>query len=225
MALAALAVVGSAATASAAGGRSVNGHELTATERANVEWIAANTVPRLAGDRESRLDTAALVTWWTLKEGVLGLENPHEYSHCDGDRLDPLASCEPECCWQVGISAIQETTFELARAEEVAERLYPGSTADEVLAHTASYAGYPAGSDGHDVIVNSTGAVRTSWLLRNHGVGFTLNAPQIEAECVAESLSWCFGTGWDTTAKYAPDKESAMGSIADLRAILSDLAR
>jgi len=210
--------------ASAEAGMLVNGQELTATEEANVRWIAANTVPRLEGDRDGRVAVAAQVTWWTLKEGVLGLENPHEYSNCDDVSRDPLWDCRPQCCWQVGISAVQEPNFEPARVEEVAQRLYPGSTVDDVLAHTATYAGYPAGGDGHELIVNSTGSFRNSWLLRNHGVGFTLNAPQIESECVDGSLSWCYGTGWDTTAKYAPDKEASMGSIADLTAILGELA-
>jgi hypothetical protein len=201
----------------------VNGHELTATEEANVRWIADNTVPRLAGDRETRLTAAARVTWWTLKEGVLGLENPHGFSHCDGTRLDPLDACEPECCWQVGIAAIQPQTFDPARAEQVAEELYPGNTAADVLAHTAVYAGYPEGSAGYERITQSSGSFRNSWLVRNHGVGFALNAPQVEAECIEDSLSWCFGTGWDTTAKYAPDKTAAMGSIEDLRAILDGL--
>jgi hypothetical protein len=208
-----------APTAVAQAGLVVNGHQLTAAEEANVRWIAANTVPRIGGD----VDAAALVTWWSLKEGVLGLANPHEFSHCDGSRLDPLASCAPECCWQVGISAVQEPNFDLTRSAEVALSLYPGSTVDEVLAHTATYSGYPEGTAGHDAIVDSTGSFRNSWLLRNHGVGFVLNAPQVAAECVVDSLSWCYGTGWDATAKYAPDRAAALGSIEDLRAILAGL--
>lgn len=198
----------------------VNGHQLTDTEEANVRWIAENTVPRIGGD----VDAAALVTWWSLKEGVLGLENPHEFSHCDNRRLDPLESCAPQCCWQVGIAAVQEPNFEPAEAAEVAERLYPGMTADEVLAHTATYSGYPEGTPGHDTIVSSTGQFRNSWLLRNHGVGFALNAPQVEAECVVDSLHWCYGTGWDTTAKYAPDRSAALRAIEDVRAILAQLS-
>lgn len=202
----------------------VNGHQLTAPEEANVRWIADNTVARLDGDRDTRLTKAARVTWWSLKEGVLGLENPHTYSNCDNVRLDPLASCQPQCCWQVGNSATQVTTWDLARLEEVAQQRYPGESVEEVLAHTADYAGYPKGSAENEQVVNSTGLFRSSWMLRNHGVGFELNAPQVKAECIDDSLSWCYGTGWDTTAKYAPDKAASMGSIEDLRAILSDLA-
>lgn len=197
----------------------VNGHRLTTAEAANVRWIAANTVPRIGGD----LDAAALVTWWSLKEGVLGLDNPHGFSHCDNRRLGPLESCAPQCCWQVGISAVQVPTFDLARTTATAERLYPGWSADQVLAHTATYAGYPPGTPGHDAIVDATGGFRNSWLLRNHGVGFVLNAPQVEAECVVGSLGWCYGTGWDTTARYAPTKAAAMRSVEDLRTILAQL--
>lgn len=223
-ALAVLTALAPAASAAPREGLVVNGHQLTQTEEANVRWIADNTVPRLEGDRDSRLTAAARVTWWTLKEGVLGLENPHSYSHCDNERLDPLASCAPQCCWQVGVSAVQEPNYDHARVEEVAERLYPGQTAQQVLEHTASYAGYPAGTDGYEVITNATGDFRNSWLLRNHGVGFTLQSPQVKAECIDDSLSWCYGTGWDTTARYAPDKAASLGSIDDLYAILDQLA-
>ncbi|SCK16011.1 hypothetical protein H181DRAFT_01091 [Streptomyces sp. WMMB 714] len=210
--------------ADAEAGIVVNGHQLTAPEEANVRWIAENTVPRLDGDRASRVTAAARVTWWSLKEGILGLENPHTYSNCDNVRLGPLDSCEPSCCWQVGNSAVQVTTFDQARIEEVAQQLYPGESVDQILAHTADYAGFPEGSAENEQVVNSTGLFRTSWLLRNHGVGFALNAPQVKAECIDDSLHWCYGTGWDTTAKYAPDKASAMGAIDDLYAALDQLA-
>lgn len=202
----------------------VNGHELTAAEEANVRWIAEKTVPRLDGDRDSRLTDAARVTWWSLKEGILGLENPHTYSNCDNVRLEPLDSCEPSCCWQVGNSAVQVTNYDQARIEEVARQLYPGESVEQILAHTADYAGFPKGGAENEQVVNSSGLFRSSWLLRNHGVGFTLQAPQVEAECIVDSLDWCYGTGWDTTAKYAPDKASSMGAIDDLYAILDGLA-
>jgi hypothetical protein len=201
-----------------------NGYQLTANEDANVRWIARNTMPRIEGTRSERLTKASRVTWWTLKEGVLGLANPHPYSNCDNVHIDPVANCYPTCCWQIGIAAVQEGNYSLTSTEATAVRLYPGSTVQQVLAHTATYSGYPSGTYGYDRIVNSTGDFRNSWLLRNHGVGFTHQAPTVYAECVSGSYSWCYGTGWNTTARYAPTKSAALRVIAELNATLDGLA-
>lgn len=208
----------------AVSGLVVNGHQLTASETASVRWIAQNTMPRITGTRADRLTNASRVTWWSLKEGVLGLSNPHSFSHCDNQRIDPLASCAAQCCWQVGIAATQEPNYSLAATEATAVRLYSGWTVRQVLAHTATYAGYPSGTSGHQRIVDSTGDFRNSWLLRNHGVGFTHQAPTVRDECVNASLSWCYGTGWTTTARYAPNRSAAMRAIGELHGILDALA-
>ncbi|MGH3730691.1 MAG: hypothetical protein ACRDTU_18345, partial [Micromonosporaceae bacterium] len=56
-----------------------------------------------------------------------------------------------------------------------------------------------------------------------HGIGFALQLGTIQRECVNGAESWCFGTGWDTSEWYAPNKDAAMGAIDDLRGILSNL--
>lgn len=201
----------------------VNGHRLLTNEEAAVRWLAANTVARVPGTLSEKLTTVSRVGWWSLKEGVLNLANPHSYSNCGDYDHNPLAGCTaPQ--WQVGIGAAQEGTFSLSQTEAMATQLYPGSTARDVLVHTATYAGYPVGSAGHNQIVNSTGSFRNSWLLRNHGVGVTLNEPIVTSECVDRSLSWCYGTGWDTTIWYAPNRTAALRAIGELRSILYALA-
>ena len=206
-----------------AAGLVVNGHQLLANEEASVRWIAANTMPRVAGTLSERLTLVSRVSWWSLKEGVLGLPNPHSYSHCDTGDRNPLATC-PVDVWQVGIAAAQQQTFALSQTEALATQLYPGWTVRDVLAHTATYAGYPAGTAGYNQIVNSVDSFRNSWLLRNHGIGFTLNAGIVTDECVSNSDLWCYGNGWPETAWYAPNRAAAMRAIGELRSIMYALA-
>jgi uncharacterized protein YgiM (DUF1202 family) len=201
----------------------VNGHRLLTNEESAVRWIASNTMPRVQGTLSDRLTLVSRVSWWSLKEGVLGLNNPHSYSHCGNGDKGPLTVCTTEV-WQVGLAATQVRTFTLGQAEAMATQLYPGWTVRDVLAHTATYAGYPAGSAGYDQIVNSTNDFRTSWLLRNHGVAFTLNAPLVADECIATTSEWCFGTGWDEETWYAPNRTASLRSIGELRSILYALA-
>lgn len=201
----------------------VAGHQLLANEEASVRWIAANTMPRVAGTLSQRLTSVSRVAWWSLKEGVLGLTNPHSYSHCDNGDRNPLATC-PVSVWQIGIAAMQQQNATLSQSEAAATQLYPGWTVQDVLAHTATYAGYPVGTAAYNQIVNSTGSFRNSWLLRNHGVGFTLNEPIVSYQCVDNSFSWCYGTDWAETTWYAPNRTAALRAIGELRSILYALA-
>lgn len=206
----------------------VNGFTLTANEAANVRRIAASVVPRLAGTREDKLRVAARVTWWSLKEGVLGLSNPIGYSNCNtpwGDRrIGPLEVCSPGRAWQVGAAAVQVPGRTLAQLEAKARELHPGLVVYDVLWRTAVDAGYAHGTATHNAIVSSTGDLRRSWLLRNGAVGFTFEEPTVTYECINNSYGWCFGSGWDTTARYAPTRAAAMRSINDLAAIFDRLA-
>ncbi|MDT0532403.1 SH3 domain-containing protein [Micromonospora sp. DSM 115977] len=201
----------------------VNGHRISADEEKWVRWIAANTMPRIAGTRSTRLVNASRVTWWSLKEAALEMDNVHPYSHCGG-LIGPLALCPSGAAWQVGIAAVQVPNFSLSENEAVALQLYPGWTVRQVLAHTASYSGYPSGTATHDAIVNSTGSLRNSWLLRNHGVGFTQVTKDVARECVTGSLYWCYGTGWLESRLYAPNKAASLRVIGELNAILDGLA-
>ncbi len=102
--------------------------------------------------------------------------------------------------------------------------LFPGMTDAQLLSGVAVEAGYPVGTAEHARIVGSTGALRASWLLRVTAIGFFRQAPIVTDECIGASKSWCYGTGWITSAAYAPDKASAMRAMSDLRAILDFLS-
>ncbi|MBL8954462.1 MAG: SH3 domain-containing protein [Myxococcaceae bacterium] len=211
----------------AGGALVVNGFTLTANEDANVRRIAANVVPRLTGTRADQVRVASRVTWWSLKEGVLGLANPIGYSNCNtpsGDRrIGPLEVCSPGRAWQVGASAVQVPGRTLASLEATARQLHPGLGVYDVLWRTAVDAGYANGTSTHAGIVSSTGDLRRSWLLRNGAVGFTYEEPTVTAECINASYAWCYGTAWDTTARYAPNRAAALRSIQDLAAIFERL--
>jgi hypothetical protein len=208
----------------------VNGNTLTTTQAAWVHYVALCVVPRLEGVRDDRLTAAARVAWWSLKEGLLDLRrdpNAVGFSLCHqptGDaRIGPLEVCGAGAAWQVGASAIQVPCCTLTEVQSTAARLFPELTEDALLSRTAAEAGY-AGTATETGIVGSTGSLRASWLLRASPVGFTFQAPIVTNECVTGSRSWCYGTGWSTSASYAPDRASALGAIDDVRAILDALA-
>ena len=166
------------------------------------------------------------MAWWSLKEGVLFLDNPIVYSNCafetGSEYIGPLETCPSGRAWQVGLSGIQVPTFLDGEPEHQVGVLFPSSTEDEVLAKTAGEALLSAGEI--DSVVASTGALRSSWLLRNSPIGFELQVDIVVNECVDGSYSWCYGTGWTATTLYAPDKDAAMQSIDDIRGILDGLA-
>ena len=204
----------------------VNGHPVAEPACGWLEYIGREVVPALAGSRDDRLDVAATVAWWSLKEGVLFLTNPIVYSNCgfvDGSEyIGPLETCPTGQAWQVGISGIQVPTFLDSRPSQQAAALYPSLTEDEVLEATAADALLSASETAS--VVASTDDLRTSWLLRNSPIGVTLQVDLVHNECVVGSYGWCYGTGWTATSLYAPDKPAAMGSIADIRAVLDGLA-
>jgi hypothetical protein len=206
----------------------VNGWQLNATQDKWVRWIAQYTVPKLQGTREQRLTVASRVAWWSLKEGVLDLANPFPFSLCSttsGDvRIGPLDTCAAGRAWQVGLSGIQVPNVSMATVQSTSASIHSTLTEAQVLAATASQAGYAAGTSTHTSIVNSSGDLRKSWLLRNHAVGITLQEPIVTRECVTNAYGWCYGTGWTTTARYAPNRTEALESMAELKATLNGLA-
>ncbi len=206
----------------------VNGYQLTATQDKWVRWIATYTVPKLQGTREARLTVAARVAWWSLKEGVLDLANPFPYSNCNtasGDvRIGPLETCAAGRAWQVGLSGIQVPNISMAQAQDTTRAIHSTLTETQVLAATANQAGFATGTSTYNGIVNSSGDLRKSWLLRNHAVGITLQEPMVTRECITNSYVWCYGTGWSTTARYAPNRAEALESIQELKAAMDGLA-
>jgi hypothetical protein len=205
----------------------VNGHPVDEPACGWLEYFGREVVPALAGNRDERLDVAATVAWWSLKEGVLFLDNPIVYSNCafeDGSAyIGPLETCPSGRAWQVGISGIQVPTFLDDRPAQQAGILYPGLTVDDVLELTAAEALLDP-SETAALLASGDTVLRTSWLLRNSPIGVTLQVDLVVSECVDGSYSWCFGTGWTATSLYAPDKDAAMRSIEDIRAVLDGLA-
>ncbi len=205
----------------------VNGHSVDQPACGWLEYYGRDIVPALSGSRDERLDTAATVAWWSLKEGVLFLENPISYSNCafetGSEYIGPLETCPSGRAWQVGISGIQVPTYLDDRPAEQAAILYPGMTIDEVLEWTGNEA-MLATSEIDSIVASDDVVLRTSWLLRNSPIGVTLQVPLVISECVEGSYSWCYGTGWTSTSLYAPDKDAAMQSIDDIRAVLDTLA-
>src|SRR5262249_37432019 len=102
-------------------------------------------------------------------------------------------------------------------------RLMSGRTVDSLLQETAALAGYSSGSIASG-IVSSTGMLRVSWLLRVPVLGFTAAEEEVVGECIDDDRSWCYGTSWDETKKFAPNRDEAFRAIKDIVAILDALA-
>lgn len=207
----------------------VNGHPLTARERQWMQYVADHVLPDLPGTWERKLEIASRTAWWSLKEGTFDTMNPAKYSNCNtasGDRLiGPLESCGAGRAWQVGLAAVQVPNQTLGEIEAIAHEAYPDRSLEQVLAEAAAEAGFASSSGTAQAIVASTGSLRKSWLLRNSAVGFTAcERDEVVPECIAGSRSWCYGSGWDTTRWYAPNKAAAMRSIADIERLLARLA-
>lgn len=206
----------------------VNQHKLTANEEKWMRWIASKTMPRLSGTRDGRLTVASRVGWWSLKEGILGLDNPLVFSSGYDPYTDqnvPLAPLQtwPYSVWQVGIAGIQVYNVDAVAAENTMKSLYPGMTSAQILGQTAISAGFASGTSTYNAIVNSSGALRRSWVLRNHGAGFTMEEPFVTADCVNGTQYWCWGS-WYPSSYYSPNKTEALESIREVKAILDSLA-
>ncbi len=206
----------------------VNGHALTARERQWMQYVADHVLPHLPGTRERQLQIASRAAWWSLKEGTFDTQNPAKYSNCNtssGDRLiGALDVCGAGRAWQVGLAAVQVPNHSLTQIEAFAREVFPDKSLEEVLAEAAGEAGFAADSSTALAIVGSTGSLRKSWLLRNSAVGFTVvERGEVVPECITGSLSWCYGSGWDTTRWYAPNKAAALRAIADISRLLDRL--
>ncbi|MDB4937706.1 MAG: hypothetical protein JWP87_4678 [Labilithrix sp.] len=207
----------------------VNGHVLSAREQAAMMVIAGDVVPRLEGSRDDRLTLSARGAWWALKEGTWEQSLPaiYGYSNCNsasGDStIGPTEVCEPGRAWQVGLAAVQVPGHGVAELEALAPKLFPGMATAALLADVVAKAGEAKAVS--DEIVASTGSLRASWLLRVPALGMAVVVPgEIVPECIDGAKSWCFGSVWDETKKFAPTKGAALVSIADLRRILASLS-
>jgi hypothetical protein len=213
----------------------VRGTKLGTTQSKWVSQIGKQIVPEMRGTRSERLDKAAYVAWWSLKEGVLDLDNALAYSNCHfppDQHIGPLSVCpNANNAWQVGISGVQAAWRTLSDVESLAIKVHPEKSTTQILIDAASAAGFGPSTSTGKAIASSTGRLRLSWLLREGAVGFEAQYPTVKSECFVTCSSgwestckWCFGSGWTTSAKFAPTRSASQQSISDLRAIFNGLA-
>jgi hypothetical protein len=196
---------------------------LNPSERRWVDFIRSNIVGRLEGGDADRAETAAIVTWWSLKEGILDLASPLRQNLCHAGGADhaigDLATCPAGSAWQVGIAGIQPGAVTLAQVQAVASRLYPGISLVSLLDQIAVASGIQGAAV--DQIRNSTGDLQKSWLLRDGPIAFTLQRPFVEKGCLGSSAaSWCFGS-WDSARRFASDAATVRGTIDELAGYFS----
>jgi len=211
--------------ASAPSELNVNGHTLQGNEERWVRYVGMTVVPQLSGDRSNRLRVAARASWWGLKEGTFSKGNPHAFSSCGSNLpLGPLDTCSAGRAWQVGLAGVQVPNFSEQQVINVVHALWPARTLSDVLAETARLANFDPTQGTGAAIVASDGVLRKSWLLRHPSVGLTLVEQNVTAECINAMKTWCYGTVWDQTKLYAPTREAALQSVADLTTIFDALA-
>jgi hypothetical protein len=206
----------------------VNGVQLDWRQERWIRTIARAVVPEMLGTAGERLDKASYVAWWALKEGVLNVNNPLSYSNCSfppDKHIGPLEICPNENnAWQVGISGVQSAWRSVESVETLAVSVHPEKSITDVLADAARLAGFGAATTTGQSIAASTDRLRMSWLLRDGAVGFEAQYRPVYDQCFVRQESWCFGTGWSSTASFAPDRAGAEQSVADLRSIFEALA-
>jgi hypothetical protein len=205
----------------------VNGHTVDEPACGWLYYIALEVVPLLEGTRSERVDKAAVVGWWSLKEGVLFLDYALSYSNCgytDGQRhIGPLEVCPSGLAWQVGLAAVQVPDHPFDDVVATALRLFPGMSVEEILEAAAVEAGLSS-AEVAAVVASTDQSLRKSWLLRSSPVGFTHEEGLVTDQCIDRRLSWCFDDGWYPSNLFAPDYDSAMAAIEDVRAIIDALA-
>lgn len=220
----------------------VAGYSLNETQQIWLDYIADYVLPQLTtyyGSREQALDSAAVVAWWTLTEGVLGFKqdihpkNPVSYSNCDGVKTQSATEVCTGNNWQIGIGAIQspistaDANADIPGLEDILLEGYPGQTVESVLRMISQHAGYAANGATENAIVDSSGPLRAAWLNRVGVVSFVQQYPTVIYECWEQCKSWCFqscGRGsWSETDKWAPNRAQAEAAIADLRDLIDQL--
>lgn len=206
----------------------VRGIDLDAEQDLWVRYIAAEIVPQVPGSSSERIDKSAYVTWWALKEGVLNVNNPLSYSNCSfppDQLIGPVDVCpNSNNAWQVGISGVQAAWRTLESVEQIAAAVFPPQTVGEILTDAAATAGFGSTTSLGQTIATSDDRLRLSWLLRRGPVAFEAQYPVVYDECFVSVETWCFGTGFPTSASFAPNQAAALQAIADLKAIFTALS-
>ena len=188
----------------------VAGTTLTANQ---TKWLAEieAAVPKLPGTPQERARRAAIVAWWALKEGVLGLGNPYLHNLCTRGGTDVTIGHQEACAstWQVGISGIQVPNVTDAQVANMAAQIYPGVSTNDVLTRIATAAGIAPSS-----LTGTTGRVRSGWLLRDPAIGIALQWPFAD-DCVSGGPSWCYGS-WAEARAFASSTSRIQSVIGEL---------
>lgn len=208
----------------------VRGVKLDSEQDLWVRYVAVHVVPKVPGTAAQRIDKSAYVTWWALKEGVINVNNPLSYSNCSippDKHIGPLEICPNENnAWQVGLSGVQAAYRTLASVEKIALTVFPQKTIGEMLSESAVTAGFGVGTPGTvqgTAIANADDRLRLSWLLRHSPIGFEAQYPPVYDQCFVNQKAWCFGTGWASSANFAPTQADAKVAVADLKSIFQTL--
>ena len=142
----------------------------------------------------------------------------------------PLVVCPPGVAWQVGLAAVFVPNFpDDQQVLNTVQMLWPGRAVTDVLGEAAQTAGFdPTANTTGVAIVNSTGVLKKSWLLRHTVVGMTLEEPIITGRCIQPAMppGDCIGVqaGNPGSKLYAATKEDMLRSISDLVAIFDQLS-
>jgi hypothetical protein len=189
-----------------------------------VRYIAEQVVPLVPGTEAERIDKFAHVTWWSLREGVLHMDNPLSYSNCSippDEYIGPVDVCpDPGNAWQVGLSGVQAAWQTLEGVETVALTVLRQKSRSQILVDAAATAGFGASTSLGQTIATSTDRLRISWLLRNGPVGFEAQYPAVHRQCFVDVQPWCFASA----NPFAPSQAAALAVIADRAAIFAALS-
>lgn len=199
----------------------VNGREPDVDACGWLHYVGRRVTPRLVGGRSERLTTAALGTWWALKEGHLSRINAIVRSQCGAQEIGALDVC-PGGTWRVGLADARVDAAALPELETLATRLYDGAMPSGILRTTANEAALALGDA--TAIMQSEGALRASWLLRNSAVGISVQAEVVRRDCVEQTLPICTGSATTEERYFASTPDDVRRSLDDLQALFDQLA-
>ncbi|MBI2588997.1 hypothetical protein HYW35_02215 [Candidatus Saccharibacteria bacterium] len=195
---------------------SLGGQQLDATQTKWIKYIAENVVPNLGGSADANATMAANGTWWSLREGVLSLDNPIGYSNCGtgsgNTHINFTDVCPPGYAWQVGLAAVQVPNPSASEVIAKAQELHPGSNLKDILGQVSTASGHPQGDPEYDKAVNSSGDLQKSLLLRDSATGFFFVDKEVVNEClIPNPKSWCIGNS------FSSNQQSIINIIAELK--------
>lgn len=205
---------GSQQTSSVEPPDTINGRKLTNNEKQNLKFIKENVLNKLEGESDAQATVAAESSWWSLREGVLNISQPEvfKYSNChfaSGDQhIGPLESCSG--IWQVGISGVQVPNFSDSKVESVAKARHSGQDIADILGALSDLGNF----GDKNAVVNSTGILRRSLLMRDPATGITLVNENVRNECLSGSPKvWCISAG----NPISKDRPAIDAAIAELK--------